>query len=94
MYHTLRQGGHFVCKLFDVTLSGTAQLIAFLCHSFERVAIIKPITSRPASSERYIVSTYRSGQSVFVGADVINGLTSLLDMHGEKGPGGREGGEC
>ena len=55
MWRTLREGGSFACKLFDVTLSGTIQVVALLAPAFEQVALVKPVTSRPASSERYMV---------------------------------------
>jgi len=55
MLYTLKSGGSFVCKFFDVTLPGTVQLVGVLVLLFEKVAIVKPVTSRPASSERYVL---------------------------------------
>ncbi|XP_074640055.1 cap-specific mRNA (nucleoside-2'-O-)-methyltransferase 1-like [Tubulanus polymorphus] len=51
----LREGGHFVCKLFDIFTSFSVGLIYLMYLIFEHVAIFKPVTSRPANSERYIV---------------------------------------
>lgn len=55
----LRKGGTFVCKLFDVTLPATVRALSVLSGAFDRVAVIKPVTSRPASSERYVVGDRR-----------------------------------
>lgn len=55
MMRTLKPGGHFVCKLFEATLPGTMQVLALLACAFDCVALAKPVTSRPASAERYVV---------------------------------------
>lgn len=51
----LRPGGHFVCKLFDVFTPFSVGLIYLMYKAFERTTVFKPVTSRPANSERYIV---------------------------------------
>ena len=51
----LRRGGHFVCKLFDAYTPFTVGLIYLLHRSFEQVCLFKPVTSRPANSERSVV---------------------------------------
>ncbi|CAN0535409.1 unnamed protein product, partial [Ectocarpus sp. 12 AP-2014] len=53
----LREEGSFVCKLFECWTESTAALLYLLHRKFRRIAIIKPITSRPASGERYLVCT-------------------------------------
>ena len=53
----LRRGGHFVCKLFDAYTPFTVGLIYLLHRSFERVCLFKPVTSRPANSERSVGET-------------------------------------
>ena len=50
----LRRGGHFVCKLFDAYTPFTVGLIYLLHRSFEQVCLFKPVTSRPANSERSV----------------------------------------
>ncbi|KAG7272032.1 hypothetical protein CRUP_030136, partial [Coryphaenoides rupestris] len=52
---TVRTGGHFVCKTFDLFTPFSVGLIYLLHLSFDRLSLFKPITSRPANSERYIV---------------------------------------
>uniref|UniRef100_A0A4W5NFU2 Cap-specific mRNA (nucleoside-2'-O-)-methyltransferase 1 n=1 Tax=Hucho hucho TaxID=62062 RepID=A0A4W5NFU2_9TELE len=51
----LRTGGHFVCKTFDLFTPFSVGLVYLLYLCFDRVSLFKPITSRPANSERYIV---------------------------------------
>jgi len=51
----LRKGGNFMCKLFDIYSEFVAGLIYLMYRCFKQFAIIKPNTSRPANSERYIV---------------------------------------
>ncbi|KAG6578107.1 FtsJ-like RNA methyltransferase [Phytophthora cinnamomi] len=52
----LRSGGDFVCKTFELATQAMAELCWILHRSFDRFAVVKPITSRPASSERYIIA--------------------------------------
>uniref|UniRef100_A0A8C9ERA4 Cap-specific mRNA (nucleoside-2'-O-)-methyltransferase 1 n=1 Tax=Pavo cristatus TaxID=9049 RepID=A0A8C9ERA4_PAVCR len=51
----VRTGGHFVCKTFDLFTPFSVGLVYLLYCCFERVCIFKPVTSRPANSERYVV---------------------------------------
>eukprot|EP00276_Gloeochaete_wittrockiana_P005361 CAMPEP_0184669880 /NCGR_PEP_ID=MMETSP0308-20130426/79513_1 /TAXON_ID=38269 /ORGANISM="Gloeochaete witrockiana, Strain SAG 46.84" /LENGTH=92 /DNA_ID=CAMNT_0027116359 /DNA_START=20 /DNA_END=295 /DNA_ORIENTATION=- len=55
MYNILRKGGDFVCKIFDIYRPFNVGLFYLLYRHFDRVAIFKPLTSRPANSERYVV---------------------------------------
>ena len=47
-------GGNFVCKTFDLYTTFNVGLIYLLYRCFEKICIFKPVTSRPANSERYI----------------------------------------
>ncbi|CAH8472936.1 unnamed protein product, partial [Schistosoma turkestanicum] len=51
----LRPGGHFLMKLFDTFTEFTIGIIYLMGYLFEEIYIIKPVTSRPANSERYLV---------------------------------------
>ncbi|XP_068088782.1 cap-specific mRNA (nucleoside-2'-O-)-methyltransferase 1 [Hyperolius riggenbachi] len=51
----IRTGGHFVCKTFDLFTPFSVGIIYLLYCCFERVSLFKPVTSRPANSERYVV---------------------------------------
>ncbi len=53
MYYTFA-GGHFVCKVFDMFTPYSVGLFYLLYRSFDKVCIFKPVTSRPANSERYM----------------------------------------
>ncbi|XP_065834532.1 cap-specific mRNA (nucleoside-2'-O-)-methyltransferase 1-like [Oscarella lobularis] len=51
----LREGGNFVCKTFDLFTPFSVGLVYLLYRAFDHVCIIKPLTSRPANSERFVV---------------------------------------
>ena len=51
----LKKGGCFICKLFDIFLKSTIQLLYILMLSFDKVSIQKPRFSRLSNSEKYIV---------------------------------------
>jgi 23S rRNA U2552 (ribose-2'-O)-methylase RlmE/FtsJ len=51
----LKEKGNFIIKMYDIFTLPTAQLIVILTMNFNSVYIVKPQTSRPANSERYIV---------------------------------------
>ncbi|CEP07356.1 hypothetical protein [Parasitella parasitica] len=55
MLTCLKQGGHFVCKFFDILSESTAGLVWLLYQLFDEICITKPLSSRPANAERYIV---------------------------------------
>ncbi|KAL6049228.1 Cap-specific mRNA (nucleoside-2'-O-)-methyltransferase 1 [Balamuthia mandrillaris] len=74
MFNILRQGGNFVCKLFDVFTTFTAGLLYVLYQHFEQFSLIKPFASRPANSERYIVC---KGLKQFRPMPVMNYLFSV-----------------
>ena len=48
-------GGKFIMKIYDSFFDVTIDILALLTIYYERVRITKPLTSRPASSERYLV---------------------------------------
>lgn len=47
-------GGHFVCKLFDLFTPFSVGLVYLMRLVFNQVCICKPVTSRPANSERWV----------------------------------------
>ncbi|CAJ0909234.1 9835_t:CDS:2, partial [Entrophospora sp. SA101] len=47
--------GDFVMKLFDIFTPFTGGIVWILYRYFEQISIIKPLASRPANSERYII---------------------------------------
>jgi len=48
-------GGNFVLKVFDTVKEVSAQMIFLLSQCFEKTLIFKPVSSRPANAERYII---------------------------------------
>lgn len=48
-------GGDFVVKIFDINTENTIKMIYLLYHYYDEIYITKPLTSRPANSEKYIV---------------------------------------
>ncbi|KAI9277253.1 FtsJ-like methyltransferase-domain-containing protein [Phascolomyces articulosus] len=55
MLTCLKQGGTFVCKIFDINEEFTANMLWVLYQLFDMICITKPLSSRPTNSERYIV---------------------------------------
>ncbi len=53
-YKVLRRRGNFVCKLFQG--QGTDAFVTEARKTFERVKVMKPKASRPASNEVYLVA--------------------------------------
>jgi 23S rRNA U2552 (ribose-2'-O)-methylase RlmE/FtsJ len=50
-----KKGGSFVLKVFDTFSSASAEMLYLLSYLYEEVLIMKPSTSRPANSEKYII---------------------------------------
>jgi 23S rRNA U2552 (ribose-2'-O)-methylase RlmE/FtsJ len=50
-----KKGGSFVLKVFDLYTSASIQIIYLLNYLYEDVIITKPLSSRPANSEKYII---------------------------------------
>lgn len=55
-----KKGGSFVVKLFDTNTLFSFQVIYLISQCFDKVCIFKPISSRPANAERYLVATGRN----------------------------------
>lgn len=54
----LGHDGHFFLKIFDTVRPKTVQLLQMLADCFDYINIIKPVSSRPANSEKYLVCKY------------------------------------
>ena len=71
-----RPGGMFVLKVFDICDTRTISLLWMITRLYETVKIVKPLTSRPANSEKYIVCTgYRPNSELLIEMreHVVNG---------------------
>jgi cap1 methyltransferase len=55
--HLLRNGGTLLVKMFGFQTTTVRTAMRHLYDSFDEIVVLKPISSRPASSERYVVCT-------------------------------------
>lgn len=55
----VRINGHFVTKLFDLFTPFNVGLVYFMYKCFKQITILKPHSSRPNSSERYLVCKWK-----------------------------------
>lgn len=69
----LKKGGNFICKLFDTVTKPMYHLIYICSLMFEQTWVFKPISSRPANSERYLTC------KGFRGSDVARDAIILLN---------------
>jgi len=60
----LRPGGIFVLKMFGFREERTRQLLNFVYKCFDKMTFVKPILSRPASAERYLVCQGYTGPGI------------------------------
>jgi cap1 methyltransferase len=75
----LRVGGNFVCKLFDIFTPFSVGLIYLMYLCFDRICIHKPVTSRPANSERYIICESANSNKTII----VDYLTQVNDSLNE-----------
>lgn len=54
-----KTGGTFVLKMFDTLGPGSALILFIISLFFDQIRFIKPRTSRPANSEKYLVASKR-----------------------------------
>ncbi len=50
-----KHDGHFVLKIYDIFHEYTIKTICFLKQFYKTIHIVKPLSSRPANSEKYLV---------------------------------------
>ncbi|CAH8501836.1 unnamed protein product [Schistosoma haematobium] len=80
----LRPGGHFLTKLFDTFTEFTIGIIYLMGYLFEEIFIIKPVTSRPANSERYLVcKNLRSSLNTMAGCVPAPKSSSSMTSHSD-----------
>lgn len=75
----LREHSNMVCKIMEAVNGATADTIYLAALCFQRVALFKPITSRPANSERYLIGLDRL-------ADVAASLAALQQQISQPTP--------
>lgn len=70
-----KDGGTYIMKIYDSFFNVTIEILILLTLYYEKVSITKPHTSRPASSERYLVCEGFKG----ISNEMIKNLMNLLD---------------
>lgn len=72
---SVREGGHFVLKIFDAFTAHTQRVLYVLARVFREVHVAKPYTSRMCNSERYVVCKgARAGHAADAGAACLRAL--------------------
>ena len=66
--------GSMICKMFDLFTKFSLQIIYLLTLLYKKVNIVKPLTSRPANSEKYIIATGFKG----IQQELIQSMISCL----------------
>lgn len=72
---SLRDGGTFIFKTFDILSRATACVIQVLVDCFSEVVCVKPLSSRPANSEKYFVCR---GYKRETGLDNVENMEKLM----------------
>lgn len=70
-----KTGGHFICKMFDTFSMPSIKLLFFISCFYEEVYLNKPLTSRPANSEKYVVAKNFRG----IELSYLSHLYALID---------------
>jgi hypothetical protein len=52
-------GGHYISRIYDMYTPFTVGLIYLMYRTFEQIAVFKPESSLPASSEKYIICKWK-----------------------------------
>jgi 23S rRNA U2552 (ribose-2'-O)-methylase RlmE/FtsJ len=80
--------GVFVLKIYDIRTLNTMRIIKVLHENYKNLHIVKPLSSRPANSEKYIVCTsflcHTKPETLQMFRDIIEhnnvGLLSSIDI--------------
>tara|TARA_B100000242_G_C43030398_1_gene479990 strand:+ start:370 stop:1851 length:1482 start_codon:yes stop_codon:yes gene_type:complete len=72
----LKQGGKFMCKIFDMNTIFMVELLYIIQCYFDEISFFKPKTSRLANSEKYIICTGFKG----ITDDDIDKLITILEI--------------
>lgn len=79
----LRKNGSFVCKFFDIFTPFSVGLVYLMYKCFDKITIIKPNSSRPANSERYLVCKWKKENTNNI-CNYLNIINNILnDRNGE-----------
>lgn len=73
----LETGGFFVLKMFGFQTKRTRSMMKFLSTLFGKIQVIKPIASRPASAERYVM--FHNFRGVDKNFDILRWRDNMID---------------
>ena len=68
-------GGTFIIKFFDLFNSITIKLLYIIYMHYHDIYLYKPLTSRPANSEKYIIAKKFKG----IDKNLLNNLEDILE---------------
>ena len=52
-----KQGGSFILKIYDIFSENSLKIVHLLKKFYKKIYFVKPLTSRPANSEKYLICT-------------------------------------
>jgi 23S rRNA U2552 (ribose-2'-O)-methylase RlmE/FtsJ len=67
--------GTFILKMFDICNEETICMLYMLYMLYDKIYIIKPYSSRPANSEKYIVCSGYKG----IDKDIVNHILDIIE---------------
>ena len=79
-FKVLKKGGSFILKIYDIFTKPTLELLFLLSSTFKSVEIKKPVSSRPANSERYVVCHGFKGYNAKMHVNNEEEYSSILDL--------------
>ncbi len=62
----VREGGDCIVKLYDIFSLFSVGLVYLMYRCFKQILIIKPNSSRPANSERYLICKHKNGNTTSI----------------------------
>jgi hypothetical protein len=69
------EGGTFVLKIYDIHNITTMRLLYILKIFYKKMYFVKPLSSRPANSEKYVIC---NGFNMIDKEDIYNEITSIM----------------
>jgi len=81
-----KKGGSFVCKFFETFTATSLKYLSILQSLYEKVYLVKPLTSRPSNSEKYAVCIgFKYSEKDSKLKDIINVLNDFhKQIHSSK----------
>lgn len=76
-----KQGGSFILKIYDIFSENSLKIVHLLKKFYKKIYFVKPLTSRPANSEKYLICT---GFSRFHGSKVYYEMLCKIIVFNDK----------